>query len=380
MVKRTLRTTLCDLLEIDYPIILAGMNFIAGPMLTAAVSNAGGLGVLGATGLPSERLRDWIRETKSLTDKPFGVDLLLPVMPESGRTETFTLQLPSEHVTFVNELKKQLGVPDVQLVREGNMGLTIDEVSKAVRVILEEGVAVFAAGLGTPEWVIPEMHDRGIKVISLVGNVRNARRVAERGTDIVVAQGHEAGGHTGRIGTLALVPQVVDAVHPLPVVAAGGIGDGRGLVAAFALGAVGVWVGSAFIPTTEACVDYIDLGYFDQATADDWKQRMLEATEEDTVVSRTYTGKTARTLKNRLTELWAEAGMSYLPMPLQGLLIADLQAGARQAGMTDLYHHFAGQITGMLKETKSAQQVFDEMIEQASELLQGGLSVDLTPG
>jgi len=380
MAKRTLRTMLCDLLEIEYPIILAGMNFIAGPKLTAAVSNAGGLGVLGATGLPSERLRDWIRETKSLTDKPFGVDLLLPVMPQSGRTEAFALELPTEHIVFVNELKKQLGVPDVKIAREGSLGLTVDEVLKAVRVILEEGVAVFAAGLGTPEWVIPEMHARGIKVISLVGNVKNARRVAERGTDIVVAQGHEAGGHTGRIGTLALVPQVVDAVHPLPVVAAGGIGDGRGLVATFALGAVGAWVGSAFIPTTEACVDYIDLGYFDRATADVWKQRMLEATEEDTVVSRTYTGKTARTLKNRLTELWTESGMSYLPMPLQGLLIADLQVGARQAGMADLYHNFAGQITGMLKEIKTAQQVFDEMVMQASQILQSGLSVDSATG
>ncbi len=213
-----------------------------------------------------------------------------------------------------------------------------------------------------------------------MGNVKNARRVAERGTDIVVAQGHEAGGHTGRIGTMALVPQVVDAVQPIPVVAAGGIGDGRGLVASLALGAVGVWVGSAFIPTVEACVDYVDLGYFNQATADDWKQRMLESTEEDTVVSRTYTGKTARTLKNRLTETWAESGMPYLPMPLQGLLIADLQAGARQASMTDLYHHFAGQITGMLKEVKTAQQVVEEMTAQASQILQNGLTVEVTTG
>lgn len=380
MAKIILQTKLCDLLEIEYPIMLAGMNFIAGPKLVAAVSNAGGLGVLGATGLPSARLRDWIRETKSLTDKPFGVDLLLPVMPQSGRTEAVRLELPSDLITFVNQLKEKLGIPDVKVSRQGNLSLTVDEVTKAVEVILEEGVAVFAAGLGTPEWVIPEMHARGIKVVSLVGNVKNARRVAERGTDIVVAQGHEAGGHTGRIGTLALVPQVVDAVQPIPVVAAGGIGDGRGLVASLALGAVGVWVGSAFIPTVEACVDYVDLGYFNQATADDWKQRMLESSEEDTVVSRTYTGKTARTLKNRLTETWAESGMPYLPMPLQGLLIADLQAGARQAGMTDLYHHFAGQITGMLKEIKTAQQVMEEMTAQASQILQDGLTAEVTSG
>ena len=228
--------------------------------------------------------------------------------------------------------------------------------------------------------MVPRLHAAGTKVISLVGNVKHTRRVVERGTDIVVAQGHEAGGHTGRIGTLALVPQVVDAARPLPVVAAGGIADGRGLVAALALGAVGVWVGSAFLPTVEASadrvVDELDLGYSIDAM-DAWKQKMLNATEEDTVVSRTYTGKTARTLRNKFTDLWEQSGMSYLPMPLQGLLHADLMAGFRRARVVDYFANFAGQITGMLKEIKPAKQVLEEMVEEASEILESRLSVEV---
>lgn len=373
MAKRTLRTELCDVLGIEYPIMLAGMGGIAGPALTAAVSNAGGLGVLGATGLTSEQVRSWIRETKRLTDKPFGVDLLLPVMAESGTRQTMRIELPAEHVAFVKRLKQELKVPDFDITR-GSM-LTVEEVGTVIDAILEEGVAVLAAGLGTPEGVTPRMHAAGIKVVSLVGNVRNARRVAERGADIVVAQGHEAGGHTGRIGTMALVPQVVDAVHPLPVVAAGGIGDGRGLVASLALGAVGVWVGSAFILTPEAFDIRPISSSIDHERVSSWHQNMISATEEDTIVSRTYTGKTARTLKNKFVELWAESGMSYLPMPLQGLLLANLMAGLRQAGMLDYLVNFAGQITGMLKETKPAEQIVDEMVAQANEILENGLAV-----
>ena len=190
MAKRILRTKLCDMLGIEYPIILAGMAGIAGPQLVAAVSNAGGMGVLGVSGFTAEQLQDWIRKTKTLTDKPFGVDLLLPAMRESGTRETFKAELPAEHVTMINKWKEELGVPDAKA--RGQSILTIETVKKKVEVIMEEGVAAFACGLGTPEWVVPQLHGGGIKVISLVGNIKQARRVAERGTDIVVAQGHEA--------------------------------------------------------------------------------------------------------------------------------------------------------------------------------------------
>src|SRR5581483_10028139 len=260
MARYSLHTAICDILGIEYPVILAGMGPTAGrgggaaatAPLVAAVSNAGGLGVLGGAGSTPEELREEIRKVRSLTDKPFGVDLLLPsnlVRPVSpspalpqrigeGATD-WRAQIPQEYWDAINGLKAQFGIPEVQ--REGPApGGGAWRIEDQVQVVLDERVPVFASGLGNPAPYVPPCRDLGIKVIALVGNVKNARRVADSGADIVVAQGHEAGGHTGRIGTLALVPQVVDAVAPVPVVAAGGIGDGRGLAAALALGAHGV--------------------------------------------------------------------------------------------------------------------------------------------
>jgi len=175
---------------------------------------------------------------------------------------------------------------------------------------------------------------------------------------------------------MALLPQVVDAVHPRPVVAAGGIGDGRGLVAALALGAVGIWVGSRFICSPEAYADARgsattneeDLK-LDKLFRDSWKQKMIDAVDEDTVISRAFTGKTARMLKNKLSERWESAKMPYLPMPLQGILISELQAGIRRAGLVDWTSNFAGQISGMIKEIKPAGEIVEEMVEEANEIL-----------
>ncbi len=371
--KKILRTKICDILGIEYPVLLAGMFWACGPSLVAAVSNAGGLGVLGATRLAPEQVRDWIRRTRSLTDKPFGVDLLLPALPESTSSitseEDLKAYLPKEHVEFVGRLKRELGVPDVKAVEQATLGT--GELRKVVEVILEEKVPVFASGLGAPDWVVADAHAQGIKVIGLAGNVRNALRQKEAGVDIIVAQGYEAGGHTGRIGTMALVPQIVDAVSPTPVLAAGGIGDGRGLVAALALGAVGIWVGTRFVATKEAGIEHAELGVFTDWTNENWKQKILQATEEDTRVSRIYTGKTARQINNKLIETWEKSGMSTLPMPLQGLLVRELQAGIMEARLGDYITGFGGQIAGMIKEIKSAKEVFDEIVEGAIRILEG---------
>jgi len=364
--RKVLRTKLCDMLGIEYPILLAGMGGLAGmgacskPKLVAAVSNAGGLGVLGATLLPLDQLRDEIREIKSLSDKPFGVDLLLPVgmpsMPSRVSMEELKARLlPAEHVNFVEKLKKEFSIPEA---KAGEMTpFTEDFARKQVEVMLEEGVPLFASALGIPEWLIPDAHSGGMKVLGLAGNVRSALRHKEAGVDFIVAQGHEAGGHTGRIGTMALVPQVVDAVSPIPVLAAGGIGDGRGLVAALALGAVGVWVGTAFLFTHEANVPELH------------RKMMLEATEEDTRVSRIYTGKTLRAVKNPLIEAGEKSGVPPLPMPLQLLLVMDFTQGLIEADRLDLMCQPAGQIVGMLKEIKSAKEVLDEIVEGAIKVL-----------
>lgn len=391
MAKKALRTKLCDMLDIEYPIILAGMGGVCGPTIAAAVSNAGGLGVLGAAGLNPDQLRDWIEKTRSLTTRPFGVDLLLPKLdlpPISGKFSISELKafLPAEELAFVDRLKKEIGIPDVEVPP-----LEVDSdfvlgAKKQIDVILEEQVPVFASGLGSPESIIPRAHARGMKVVGLVGNVRNARRVANSGADIIVAQGHEAGGHTGRIGTLALVPQVVDAVHPLPVVAAGGVGDGRGLVASLAMGACGVWVGTAFLLAHEACIDSprdwvtnlgVDPYDLEQWEIDHWKEKIIAATEEDTHVTRIYTGKTGRFISNKFIEAWERVGGKTLPMPLQTLLICEAELGLRKGRMTDYISEFGGQIAGMLKERKSAKQIVDEMVEGAISILKERLPAEV---
>jgi len=379
------------MLGIEYPIILAGMGGVCGPTLVAAVSNAGGLGVLGAAGLTPDQLRDWIVKTRSLTNKPFGVDLLLPKIdlpPISGKFLVSELKafLPAEELAFVDKLKREIGIPDVEMPPIEVESDFLSGANKQINVILEEQVAVFASGLGNPESIIPRAHAQGMKVIGLVGNVRNARRVANAGADIIVAQGHEAGGHTGRIGTLALVPQVVDAVHPLPVVAAGGVGDGRGLVASLAMGACGVWVGTAFLLAHEACIDSpkdwvtnmgVDPYDLEQWEINHWKDKIIEATEEDTRVTRIYTGKTARFLKNRFIEAWEGAGGKTLPMPLQTLLICEAELGLRKGRMSDYISEFSGQIAGMLKERRSAKQIVDEMVEGAINILKERLPAEV---
>ena len=359
-----LRTPLCDLLHIEVPIVLAGMGvrgLSTPPRLVAAVSNAGGLGVLGAAGMAPEVIRERIGEIRRLTDRPFGVDLLLPAtLAEAGDSraaarERIAREHP-EHVAFVAKLRRDLALPELTV--EGSAVMSPAFIRRQVDVVLEERVPVFAAGLGDPAWVVPLARERGIVTMGLAGTVRNAQRHAEVGVDVVVAQGHEAGGHTGRSATFPLVPQVVDAIRPTPVVAAGGIADGRGVAAALALGAVGVWVGTAFL-VAEEC---------------DWpeenKKQILRGRAEDFVVSRSFTGKTARQYRNAIVEAWEQSGLDPLPMPLQGLLMADLVESAWRSGRSELYFNPAGQIGGMLTETRPAARIMADLVGGAVETLE----------
>jgi NAD(P)H-dependent flavin oxidoreductase YrpB (nitropropane dioxygenase family) len=359
-----LRTPLCDLLHIEVPIVLAGMGvrgLSTPPRLVAAVSGAGGLGVLGAAGMAPETIRERIAEIRRLTDRPFGVDLLLPAsLAETGETraaakERLAREHP-RHVAFVDKLRRDLALPEVTV--ESSAVMSPAFIRRQVDVVLEERVPVFAAGLGDPAWVVPLARERGIVTMGLAGTVRNAQRHAEVGVDVVVAQGHEAGGHTGRIATFPLVPQVVDAIRPTPVLAAGGIADGRGVAAALALGAMGVWVGTAFL-VAEEC---------------DWpeesKKQILRGRADDFVVSRSFTGKTARQYRNAIVEAWEKSGLDPLPMPLQGLLMADLVEAAWRTGRSELYFNPAGQIGGMLTETRPAARIMADLVEGAVETLE----------
>ena len=383
MTKPVLHTILCDMLDIEYPVLLAGMGptvgggqaGVAGPELAAAVSNAGGLGVLGAAGFPPDRLEQAITRIQDLTDRPFGVDILLPsnVAPRPAREEKRERPsdprelLPADHRAAIGGIRESLELPDVQAPR-ADVRTPRFTPQDQVDVITGLQVPVLAAGLGNPAPYVDQVHEAGGKVISLVGNVKNAKRVADGGTDIVVAQGHEAGGHTGRIGTMALLPQVLDAAAPVPVVAAGGIGDGRGLAAALAMGCVGVWCGTAFIPTQEANLDEFR------------KRRILAARDEDTRVTRLYSGKTMRNIANELIEAWEDSGTEALPMGLQGLLIADIAEAAKQGGREDLLMNAAGQISGLLEEIRPAADVLQEMVAEAANIFTSRLPANVRAG
>ena len=369
--NKVLRTKLCDMLGIEYPIIQAGMGTISGPTLVAAVSNAGGLGVLAAIDLTAEELRQWIRQTRKLTNKPFAVDtVFMKNLPESMSMDEVEAKLPPEAVSYAQKVRENLGLPPVH-GRPNTYICSRRVIEEQFQVCVEEGIDIIVSALGSPDWFVNEIHAHNIKILGLVGNVKDARRVAESGADIIIAQGYEAGGHTGRIGTMALVPQVVDAVYPTPVIAAGGIADGRGLVAALALGTIGVWCGTAFAATHEAAVDHVTLGIYPQWEIDLRKQRILQATEDDARITRVVTGKTLRNLVNKFVVEWEKSGGPVLKQwPSQSILIADIEEGIRQKHLAEYVPWSpGGQIAGMIKELKSARQVVEDMVNGARKIL-----------
>lgn len=377
---KTLHTKLCDMLSIKYPIILAGMYAVAGPTLAAAVSNAGGLGMIGATALKPDTLRKWIRKTRSLTDKPFGVDLIYPTfdpsIPFTATEAELAGMVPEHHIDVMAKVRKDLGIPEVK--SEAYWIQLPKLFEDDLDVVVEEGVTILALGLGAPKGLIEKARKRGLKtVIGLAGATKHALRQAESGADIIVAQGHEGGGHTGRIGTLALIPQVVDAVYPIPVVGAGGIGDGRGLAAVLALGGIGVWCGTAFILARESCLDFCDVPPSEQGIhpvdpwmITKWRERIIQSKDDDTVISKMFTGKTARALKGPLTQAWENTGEKPLPMPLQSVLMADTWAGIMKAKKAEYLSPAAGQVSGLLKKERPAREIIMSMVDEAIKIIE----------
>jgi nitronate monooxygenase len=370
--KTALHTTLCEMLGIEYPIVLAGMGGAAGPTLAAAVSNAGGLGVIGATGYTPDELREMIAKVRSLTDKPFGIDLLLPSnIAQSGGREEFATTIPAENRAFVDGLRQRFGVPAVSSQsRATRRPLTADLYKEQVQVVLDERVPVFASGLGNPAFMVPDAHAQGMKVMGLAGNLKHARRVADGGADVVVAQGTEAGGHTGYISTLVLVPQIVDGVAPTPVVAAGGIADGRGLVAALALGAVGVWCGTAFLLSQEAYQDAVEMELQSEWYVRTLKEKYRLAEPQDAKVGRWYSGKPMRHLKNPWSDAWEEPGApAALPMPYQGLLVGDAQRSISENRIEDLIYGPVGQAVGLIDQIRPARDIVADMVREAETII-----------
>jgi enoyl-[acyl-carrier protein] reductase II len=310
----TLRTPICDLFGIEHPIFLAGMGGVAYADVCAAVSEAGGFGTLGMVGCPPEQIRAEMRAVRRRTAKPFGVDLLAA--------------LP-------------------------------DQIMAAIDVVIEEGASAFIAGLGVPGPVIERCHRAGLKVVSLCGKVSHAVRARDAGCDAVVAQGTEAGGHTGTVAGMALIPQIVDAVD-IPVLAAGAIVDGRGLAAALSLGAQGIWMGTRFIASAEA------------RAAMRYKERIVAADGAGTVVTRCYSGKPMRVLANPYVEEWERRPHEIRPFPEQMLLSGRAGVMGMAADETvdpERTCMPAGQGVGGIHEVLPVAEIVDRVLREARETI-----------
>ncbi len=345
------------------------------PALAAAVSNAGGLGVLGAAACAPKRLREWIAQTRALTDKPFGVDTLLPASvrlgkpPQIGAARADPMALAAEYREFAEDFMAREGLAraDGDAERreiggrddEGGSPLFSKEFFEAqMEVVIEEKVAVYAAGLGNPGPWMDRLHANGTVVMAVIGKVKQAQQVVESGVDVVVAQGHDGGGHNSPIGTISLIPQVVDAVGDrVPVLGAGGISDGRGVAAAFMLGAEGAWVGTAFLATEEAGIE------------DFQKEAGVDGGDADTVVSRSITGKPARMIRNKWADAWVAAGKEPLPMPYQSMISGLVMAAGIQARRKDVLPGFAGQGIGLIHAVRPAAEVMADLVSEAERAL-----------
>lgn len=306
-----MKTAITELLNIQYPIFQGGMAWVAEHTLAAAVSNAGGLGIIASGGAPCDYVREEVRKTKALTDKPFGVNIML-MNPEADAI---------------------------------------------AHMVIEEGVKVVTTGAGNPEKYFPAWKEAGIKILPVVASVGLARRMEKYGADALIAEGCESGGHIGEMTTMTLVPQVVQAVH-VPVVAAGGIGDGHGVAAAFMLGAEGVQVGTRFLLADETQIH------------ENYKEKVLKAKDIDSQVTGRSTGHPIRVLRNPMTR-------KYLKMEAEGATLEELEVmtlgSLRRAvveGDVKEGSLMAGQVAGLLNKRQTCKEIIEEMMTEAVDVME----------
>lgn len=305
-----MKTKVTELLQIEYPIIQGGMAWVAEHHLAAAVSEAGGFGLIGAASAPPEIVREEIRKAKELTDKPFGVNIML-------------------------------------------LNLNADEVAK---IVVEEGIQAVTTGAGNPEKYMPMWKEAGVKVIPVVASVAMAKRMERYGADAVVAEGMEAGGHIGNQTTMALIPQIVDAVN-IPVIAAGGIGDGRGVAASFMLGAEGVQMGTRFVVADESIVH------------DNYKDRIVKAKDIDSVVTGQSTGHPVRCLRNQMTKEYIKKEQEGVPFEeLERMTLGSLRKAVMDGDILN-GTVMAGQIAGLVSKRQSCKEILQEIMTEAEKLL-----------
>ena len=305
-----MKTRVTELLQIEYPVIQGGMAWVAEHHLAAAVSEAGGFGLIGAASAPPEIVREEIRKAKELTDKPFGVNIML-------------------------------------------LNPNADEVAK---IVVEEGIQAVTTGAGNPEKYMPIWKEAGVKVIPVVASVAMAKRMERYGADAVVAEGMEAGGHIGNQTTMALIPQIVDAVN-IPVIAAGGIGDGRGIAASFMLGAEGVQMGTRFVVANESIVH------------ENYKNRIVKAKDIDSVVTGQSTGHPVRCLRNQMTKEYIKKEQEGVPFEeLERMTLGSLRKAVMDGDILN-GTVMAGQIAGLVSKRQSCKEILQEIMGEAEKLL-----------
>ena len=354
MTRNPLRTTLCDKLGIEYPIVA----FTHCRDVAAAVINAGAFAVVGETHhSPDEIAADvkWLRE--HIGDKPFGIDLLFPVsVPAMGSVEQLLAQVPTAQREFTEDIKRRHKIPHPKRMPEifSYGWMNMETPRKQLDTVLDLKVPVLASGLGTPAFVPEAAHARGMQVWSMIGKPRQAKKQLEAGVDAIIAQGFDAGGHTGPIGTFSIVPQVAAMAGDTPVLAAGGITTGRHLAGAITLGAAGVWTGTVWLTSHESDREMV------------LKEILLAATQEDTCYSTCVSGFTMRTLRTKWHEEWeSPKAPKPAPPPYQMLLFAEVKQSAMDWNIPSFMTEAAGQGVGFMNAMKPARQIVFDMVDEA---------------
>jgi NAD(P)H-dependent flavin oxidoreductase YrpB (nitropropane dioxygenase family) len=353
----SIRTVICEQFGIETPIF----GFVHSVDAAAEVTRNGGIGIYGGTRDTPDEIRERLKRLREMVgNRPIGIDLVLPPnMPDHDDRDFIEKQLPQAHRDFVEGLIKKYDVPKAskagmrsRFVRSKDMAIA------QIEAVLESDVDILACGIGAPPEVLRRAKKLGKKTVALVGNRNHATRALASGVDILVAQGHDAGAHTGPIGTFSLVPQIVEVAGNTPVLAAGGVATGKHIVAALALGAVGVWVGTAFLATKE------------YGLSESILEKLLAAGSEDTVISRADSGKTLRQIRTAWSEEWAKADApSPLKMPFQDILVGDLLGAIDEHDIKALVHYPAGQSIAYVNERSTVKDVMARLGRESDEAL-----------
>jgi NAD(P)H-dependent flavin oxidoreductase YrpB (nitropropane dioxygenase family) len=347
-----LRTPICDLLGIDVPVMQAGMGHVAYGRIAAAVSNAGGLGSIGGIDIPAEELDQEIKLFRSLSSRPLCVDLGFPANAPQGLADVQVPELPGP----LRQLKQELGEHGIEVAPTHDQAISLADNKRKLEIALDHGTEVIACALGTPAWVAEACHAKGAKVMSIVGLAKHARSAIRNGTDIVIVQGTEGGGHTGDVGLITLLAEVLEFAT-VPVVAAGGLVKGTQIAACLTMGAQGAWVGTRFLATRES------------GSEDVFKEAVVEAGYDTTLRSQLFDGLHVRMLRNRFTEVWEGHEDELSSYPVQRVLTMPFKYAAMRANLKSHMSLPSGAGAGMINDLPGAAEVLDRLVEETVQVL-----------